>query len=77
MASPNPTYDNSGPELSYYTYEGTIAHCQLCNSKFEKRNRKRHERTAIHTAQLRAYGLPLPDEEDDPNSEVNQKASPM
>lgn len=57
------------PEIqSYYTYNGTVALCLLCNSRFEKRNKKRHERTAIHRAQLKFYNLPQPEEEDDPNS---------
>ncbi|PVF98448.1 hypothetical protein CPB86DRAFT_353510 [Serendipita vermifera] len=61
---------SQSPELelsSYYMYEGRLAHCLLCNSKFEKRNKKRHERTALHTGQLRFYNLPLPNPADDPN----------
>ncbi|PVF91390.1 hypothetical protein CPB86DRAFT_792088 [Serendipita vermifera] len=68
MDSVNPT--SQSPELdlsSYYVYEGRTAHCLLCNSKFEKRNKKRHERTALHTGQLRFYNLPLPKEADDSN----------
>lgn len=57
------------PEIqSYYTYSGTVAFCLLCNSRFEKRNKKRHERTAIHKAQLKFYNLPQAEDEEDPNS---------
>ncbi|PVF92773.1 hypothetical protein CPB86DRAFT_790837 [Serendipita vermifera] len=45
-----------------------MALCLLCNSKFEKRNKKRHERTGLHTGQLRFYNLPLPNEADDSNT---------
>ncbi|PVF92770.1 hypothetical protein CPB86DRAFT_790833 [Serendipita vermifera] len=69
MDSANPTSQSPELELSsYYTYEGRMAHCLLCNSKFEKRNKKRHERTALHTGQLRFYNLPLPNETDDSNT---------
>ncbi|CAG8676149.1 2799_t:CDS:2 [Acaulospora colombiana] len=40
---------------------------EIQSCEFEKRNRKRHERTAVHRAQLKFYNLPQPEEDNDPN----------